>query len=293
MWVLGKVGLPLDVAALLIVNFAFVVGIVGFAMLGSRYVGKDAAMRGAVYLAIFPTAHFFSLASTESLMLAGMVVATMLALRGTSGSWLAAGVAAMVCTLSRPPGMLIGIVLLFIAVGQLRAGTLRGRRIGAALAAGAAIPVAIFAFFAYLNGRTGDFLAALHAQKDYGRSMTLDGPIRAVTSALDAVRGGSFGEGFELVAAVVIAASIVAFAMKAVGNRWEVRGWTLFAAASLLMPMATGLVWQMPRFALVIPPLFWMLGVLGRRQWLHMAALILLPMALAVKVVFEVVGVTQ
>ena len=70
------------------------------------------------------------------------------------------------------------------------------------------------------------------------------------------------------------------------------RGWTLFGIASLLLPLATGVMWQMPRFALLILPVFWMLGALGaQRVWLHRAILVLFPIALAVKVATAVVGV--
>jgi len=46
-------------------------------MLGARYVGKKPAVIAAAYLCVFPTSHFFSLASTESLMLLGMCGATL------------------------------------------------------------------------------------------------------------------------------------------------------------------------------------------------------------------------
>ena len=293
MWAMGNIGISAPLAALLIVNVAFAIGLLGMAHLGARYVGKEAATRGAIYLAIFPTAHYFSIASSESLMLLGMVGAALFALRATTLGWVLAGCAGAMCALTRPPGGLVGIILLGIAIAQLADGRLRGRRIAVALAAGAAIPAAVVAFFLYLGSRTGDRLAAIHAQKDFDRSLTLDGPFRAIISAIDSVRSGVFGEGFELLAVVAIVAALAAFLVSAAGNRWEVRGWALFGCASLLMPLATGIVWQMPRFALLIPPLFWMLGVAGRRQWLHLSALILLPMALAFKVVFEVVGVVQ
>lgn len=286
-------GMSLAVAGLLISNLCFLVGLIGFAKLGERYVGHDASVRASIYLAIWPVSHFFSLASTESLMLAGLVTAVLLALRGTTAGWLGAAVAALLCALTRPPGVLVGIPLLLIAIGQLRSGELRGRRIPAAIAAGAAIPAGVLGFFFYLQMKTGDFKASLHAQEQFNRHLSLDGPWRAVSGAVEAVRGGSLGEGFELAAAFLVTAMVIVFAARAAGDRWEVRGWVLFGAASVLMPLATGLVWQMPRFALLVPPLFWMLGVLGRRQWVHVAALILLPMALAFRVMFEVVGVTQ
>ncbi|MBC7643676.1 MAG: glycosyltransferase family 39 protein, partial [Thermoleophilia bacterium] len=298
MYTLNQVGVPLAVGALLVVNICFLAGIICFAMLGARYVGKKTAVIAAAYLCVFPTSHFFSLASTESLMLVGMCGATLAALHkgGTTRGWLIATPLAMMCALSRPPGALVGIVLLAIAVMQLRSkiAPLRGRALAAALVCGASIPASVLGFFYYMKQVTGDALAPIHAQAQFGRSMSVMGPIDAVTGSIASVRGGSLGEGFELAAAFLIAAMLVWFAVRAVGDRYEIAGWTAFGAASLLMPLATGIVWQMPRFMLLVPPVFWMLAKVGeRRPWVHNALMILLPMALAFKVVFEVVGVSQ
>jgi hypothetical protein len=153
------------------------------------------------------------------------------------------------------------------------------------------LPLALVAFFAYLEQRTGDAFASLHAQEDFNREMTIDGPIKALGSGMRNTLGGSPGQAIELVATFGAAALLVLFAAHAAGRRWEVRGWTLFGAASLLLPLATGVLWQMPRFALLIPPVFWMLGALGERRWLHRAVLVLFPVALMVKVAAAVVGV--
>jgi hypothetical protein len=183
-------------------------------------------------------------------------------------------------------------VLLAIAIAQLRRGSLGVRGTLAAIAAGAMIPAALLAFFAFLDAKTGDFLAAFHAQDQFNRHDTLDGPIKAFESGVRNTLGGSPGQLIELVATLGAAALIVWFAARAAGDRWEVRGWVAFGAASLLLPLATGVLWQMPRFALLIPPVFWMLGALGaQRRPLHVAVLVLFPLALAVKVAAAVVGV--
>ncbi len=284
-------GVPMWLAAFVVTNAAFLAGLVWMAMLGERYVGAAATRRAAFYLAIAPFGYWFSVTSTEGLMLALVAGSVLLALRATPAAWLGAGVLAALAVLARPPGVLLGLLLLCIAIGQLRAGKLGARGIGAAVAAGLMIPGALLGFFAYLGQRTGDRLASLHAQEDFNREMTLDGPIRALGSGLQNTFAGSIGQAIEVVATFGAAALLVLFATNAVGQRFEVRGWTLFGAASLLLPLATGVLWQMPRFALLIPPVFWMLGALGERRWLHRAVLVLFPVALAVKVAAAVVGV--
>jgi hypothetical protein len=286
------IGIPGAVAALVVSNVCFLLGLVGFAIIGERYVGQPAAIRGAIYLAIAPFAYWFSIASTESLLLACVAGAVLLALRGTSRSWLAAGGLAAAAALTRPPGALLGLVLLAIAVDQVVSGRLRGRRILAALAGGAMIPAAIAGFFLYLRHRTGDALAAVHAQDQFNRHVSARGPIDAFHSAVQNTLGGSPGQAVELVATLASAAALAWFLAAAAGRRWEVRGWTLFGIASLLLPLATGVMWQMPRFALLIPPVFWMLGALGSKQrWLDRSLVVVFPVALAVWVVSAVVGV--
>lgn len=288
-------GLRLDVASMLIANACFVVGMIGMAMLGSRYVGRDAAIAGTTLLVLWPTSHFFSIASTESIMLATSVWAVLSALRATTGGWIGAGVLAAACALSRPPGALVGVVLLAVAIAQLRSGHLRGMRpIGAALAAGAAIPAAVFGFFWYLREVTGNFQAALDAQKQFGRSMTIDGPVRAFSSAASSIAAGSIGPAFEIAAVILIIAMLGLFAARARGSFVERWGWVTFGILSLLLPLSTGLVWQMPRFAMLMMPVFWAMGVVASRwKWVQSTLLVLLPMALAFKVTFDVVGVTQ
>jgi hypothetical protein len=291
---LHSLGVPLAVAAMVLANLCFVAGLVAIAMIGARYVGAAAARMGALYLAVFPTSHYFSIASTESVMLVSMGAAVLLALRGGPRGWLAAAPFAAACALTRPPGALVGVVLLGIAVNQLRQKTLTRAGVAAAVTCGLAIPAAVAGFFVYLRSTTGDALAAVHAQSLYGRHMSLTGPWHAAVQAVHDVRAGSMGDVFEVGAALLVCASVVWFAMYARGDRREVAGWTAFSALGVLMPLSTGLVWQMERFALLIPPLFWMLGLLGvRRPRVHAALMVLLPMALAFKVVFEVVGVSQ
>jgi hypothetical protein len=285
-------GIPMWLVAFLATNLAFLVGLVGIAMLGERFVGPDAARRAATYLALAPFAYWFSVTSTEGLLLGLLAGSALLALRGTPRAWLGAGILAALAALTRPPGAFVGLVLLGILVTQVRAGSITRRGVAAALAAGAMIPAAIFAFMSHLDSRTGDPLAFLHAQDQFNRHVTLDGPARAIGSGLKLAAAGSPGQAIELVATFGAAALLVMFAANAAGRRWEVRAWVLFGAASLLLPLATGVLWQMPRFALLVPPVFWMLGALGTRHaWLHRAVLVLFPVALVVKVATAVVGV--
>ncbi len=285
------IGIPLWITGFVVSNAAFLAGLVMFAILGERYVGHLSATRAAVYLAFAPFAYWFSVTSTEGLLLALTTASVLFALRATPASWLAAGAFAALAVLSRPPGAFVGIVLACITIGQLRGGRMRALTIAAAATAGAMVPAALLGFFAYLRERTGDALASLHSQSQFNRELSLAGPYHALSSGFDNAIHGSIGQAIELVATFGAAALLVLFATRAAGDRWEVRGWTAFGAASLLLPVATGVLWQMPRFALLVPPVFWMLGRFGDDRRLHRTLLVLFPVALAVKVATAVVGV--
>lgn len=294
MWLVHQLGVPLAATGVIISNLLFVVGLVGFAALGARYVGERAAIDAALVLTLFPFSHFFSLASTESAMLAALSLAALAALRGTSTGWLLAGLAAAVCALARPPAIFVGFVLLGLALSQWRAGTLRGGRLAAALVALAAPAIAVIGFFTYLHVRLGDFFASVHAQGEFDRSPSLAGPIKAVASAIRDTMSGTIGVAIELAMTIALVIAIWLFWVRAQTDRWERGGWVAFGAASILLPLATGIVWQMPRFALLVPPAFWMAGYLLRgRPTTRDIVIVTLSMALATKVVFEVVGVVQ
>src|SRR5690606_38008084 len=149
---------------MLVSNLAFLGGLVLLTMLGERYVGTQATIRAATYLALAPFGYWFSVTSTEGLMLVLLAASAWFALRATPGAWLSAGGLAALAVLTRPPGVLLGLLLLCFAIGQLRTRSLRMPGIGAAIAAGVMIPAALLAFFAYLEQRTGDAFASLHAQ---------------------------------------------------------------------------------------------------------------------------------
>ena len=59
------IGIPLALTAFVVSNVTFLLGLVGVAMLGERYVGAEATRRGAVYLALAPFGYWFSVTSTE------------------------------------------------------------------------------------------------------------------------------------------------------------------------------------------------------------------------------------
>lgn len=292
MWLGAQLGLPLALTAMLVTSGCFLAALPMSWSIGRRYVGDDAALRGTVLLALFPFSWAFGVTSSESLMLVTMLGSVLLALRATPGAWIGAGSLAALCALTRPPAAFLGLVLLAIAIAQLRDGRLRGVRIVAPLAAGLAIPAAVGVFFAYLGDRLGDPLASFHAQADFDRHLALFGAPRALVDSANKVLHGSVGHVLELGATLAAIALLLHFAATAAGRTVERRGWIAFGAASLLLPMSTSVLYEMPRLVLLIPPAFWAAGTLLARPRLRAAVYGICILSLPLFAAREVIGIT-
>jgi hypothetical protein len=211
-------------------------------------------------LLAFPTAIFFNAVYTEAFFFAVSVAAIYLARRRAWG-WAAAF--ACVAALTRVTGVLLFLPLAIEAWLEWRE-TGRWRRAWLALAA---IPAAAASFFAYHWLRFGDPLLFFKIEKTWGRSFTLNGEhFLAFTGAAQA------NLGLDVFFAVLALAAVVVI--------WRrVRpSYAVYALASLLLPIASGTLMSIGRYALVlfpIPMAFATLPPTARRAWLLLSAMLL------------------
>jgi hypothetical protein len=143
------------VAGVVVANLALLAALAALYRLSVRYMDSETALRAVAYLTIAPGAVAFGMAYTDSLFLLLAIGAFMAAERR---QWLLMGVLYALATLTRPPGVLLGIPLAFFAIPAIRA---RNWFPALALVLG---PLALVGFCAYLGLLTGDFLATFHAQ---------------------------------------------------------------------------------------------------------------------------------
>ena len=125
---------------------------------------RETARRAVLYLAIFPFALFFTRVYAESVFLLTSVMAVS---EAWEARWLRAGLWGALAALARPNGILIAVPLALLA--------LRGRPSLSAVCvraiALAPVPLALAGFCAFAYSLSGDPLAWLHAEAQWGYSL--------------------------------------------------------------------------------------------------------------------------
>jgi hypothetical protein len=259
--------------------------------------GAEGARRAVLYLAVFPMSLFLQAVYSESVYLLLTLAAFVLAERGR---FLPAGVAAGLALLTRPVAVALLPALVLLAW--------RSPNARPALARLAIAPVLFAAYPLLLWQQRGDPWAFLHAQGIWSRKLSPAGPfggiwngLRAGWAGVEQLASGShthaYWPGVEgtdpmRVAAVNLEclAALVVFSFLAVAA-WRRFGapYGLFSAISLAIPLSfPSSRWpllSMPRFGLVIFPLFLALAVVGGRPRAHTAIVSISSLLLGVAVV--------
>jgi hypothetical protein len=295
--VLGRVFFGHYVLAGILVSLA--AGLGAFVLLGrlaEPRLGAEGARRAVLYLAIFPMALFLQAVYSESLYLLFCLAAFLLAERGR---FLPAGVAAGIALLTRPVGIALLPALVLLAW--------RSRDARGALSRLAVGP-ALFAVYPLLLWRErGDPWEFLDAQGIWTRHLSPAGPfggiwdgLRAGWAGMQQLASGSHthaywpaAEGTDplRVAAINLEclAALALFTVLAV-VAWRRFGapYGLFSVLSLAIPLSyPSERWpllSLPRFGLVVFPLFMALAALGGRPRAHVAIVSISSLLLGVAV---------
>lgn len=224
------------------------------------------AARTAWYLLAFPVSLFLSAGYSESLFLV-TTLGAVLACR--NGHWLAAGTLGGLAALCRPVGVLIVLPLAVEAFLGWRAGRLGSFRAAWRPVLGVVLPcLALLGWMGYLWMQLGDPLAFLRAQDGWGRQ--LGAPWDTLVWFFDGKMALATGDhsltdlAFMLVGVVGL---ILAW-------RWLRLSYVVYFGALLLVPLMTGSLVSMPRFVLVMFPLYLVLAILARRPSVHETLLV-------------------
>jgi Mannosyltransferase (PIG-V) len=260
--------------------------------------GAEGARRTVLYLALFPTALFLQAVYSESLYFLLSIAAFLLA---EHRRFLGAGAVCGLALLTRP----VAIALL-PALGLIAWRSPDARRDLAQLAV-APVVFALYPLLLWLQ--RGDPLEFLHAQGFWSRHLSPVGPVGGVWDGLRAgwagvrqLASGSHTHSYwpavtgtdpmrvavvnlECLAALVLFACLTVIAWRRFGAPYG-----LFSALSLAIPLSMPSdrwpLLSLPRFGLVVFPLFLALASIGRSPRAHTAIV-------AVSALFLGVAVTQ
>lgn len=210
----------------------------------------------AVLLLVAPGAVFLGALYTEPLFI---LLAALTFICADRKEWGRAALCAALASATRVNGIFLG---LFLLVYMLQS----GKSVRKSLSVFVASLTGIFAYMGYLAASVGDPLAWFHAQSGWAKSdptypwVTFSRYIEAVTT----------GWQFDLVHVTVIVEIVITvcalyFAYKYVRDPKKELAYKLYIAGNLALPLATGSLGSMPRFALTLFPLFVLFPGLSRR----------------------------
>jgi hypothetical protein len=252
------------IAGLIISNAASFFALLYLYKLIEHEYNRHVAQRATFYVSIFPTAIFFSAVYSESLFLF-LTVASFYYVR--ERRWVLAGAFGFLAALTRAEGVLLAAPLFIEWVVAAKEGGREFFRywvddvvkplIGMAL-----VPLGLASYMAYLWVLSGDPLRFSHVQAHWGRHFT-----PPWVSFANTVQKIAHAQAPQTIAnqALELAFTLLMLTVLFVGMRRLRLSYVVYMALSIVIPMCTGSLLSMPRFALVLFPMFALFGLWGAR----------------------------
>jgi Gpi18-like mannosyltransferase len=252
------------VAGLLISNVASFLGLLYFYKLIEHEYNRHVALRSTFYIAIFPTAIFFSAVYSESLFLF-LTVASFYYMR--ERRWIHAGIFGFFAALTRSEGILLAAPFVIEWIVAAREGKAEFFRYWLANVVRpvfglALVPLGLACYMAYLWVLRGDPLLFSHVQVHWGRELAW--PWVSVINAFHKILH-SHAQQTVSTQIQELSFTLLMLVMLVVGFRRLRPSYSVYMALSILVPMSTASLMSMPRFALVLFPMFALFGLWGAR----------------------------
>ena len=250
-----------QIGALLISNIAFFLVLVVFYRLLSRDYDHEIAVRSLWYLGLFPTAFYFSALYTESLYLLFVLLTLYL---GRSRRWFLAALCGLLAGLTRNLGLFLVVPLLYEYWKQenLSLKNLSFEKIRSAFWF-ALIPAGLVGFMYYFWFVLGNPLAFAAAQKFWKRG--LDFPWASIYGAIINITKSN---NLMNLVFTLLALGILVLAVKRIRPSY-----TLYMFFGFVIPLSSPAVhsplMSMPRFILVLFPIYLVLALVIRREQIH------------------------
>jgi hypothetical protein len=256
------------IAGLLISNAASFFALLYLYKLVEHEFNRHVAHRAVFYVSIFPTAIFFSAVYTESLFLC-LSVASFFYIR--ERRWVLAGLCGAFAALTRVEGVLLAVPFVIewaIALYEARGDFFKWPldTIVKPLAGLALIPLGLAAYMAYLWVLRGDPLYFSHVQAHWGRY--LSPPWVSFHHAYQLITGNYAAQTIAN-QLLEVTFTVLMLAVLVIGFRRLRASYIAYMAVSILVPLSTSSLMSMPRFALVLFPMFALFGLWGAKPTVH------------------------
>ena len=258
------------IAGLLISNGCFFFGLLYLYKLIEHEFDRTVARRAIFYVSIFPSAIFFSAVYTESLFFF-LTVASFYYMR--ERKWLLAGIFGGLAAASRVEGVLLVVPY---ALEWFASHKRLDRSAIVSALQSALIPAGLFIYMAYLWVLNGDPLYFSHVQAHWNRHFAPPWVsfINAFAKIAHTVSAQTVANQLLEISFTVLMLAVLAFGW----NRLR-PSYIAYMGLSILVPMSTSSLMSMPRFALVLFPMFAILALWGKRPWVNnLIVALFLPM---------------
>ena len=247
-------------AGLLISNASFFFGLLFLYKLLEHEYDRSTARRAIFYVSIFPSAVFFSAVYTESLFFM-LTVASFYYMR--SHRWWLAGAIGFFASMTRVEGVLLIVPFVIEWFALYKSDLKSGLR---SLVPAALIPSGLAVYMAYLWVLRADPLYFSHVQIHWNRHFAPPwvSVINAFSKIIHATQDQTVAN-----QSLEIAFTLLMFGVLIGGWRQLRPSYVAYMALSILVPMSTSSLMSMPRFALVLFPMFAILARWGDRPWVN------------------------
>ena len=235
---------------------------------------REVALNSVKYMFIWPTSFILSGVLSEALFLMLVVGCFYLARKG---KWLNVGITGFFLSLTRVNGVCLGIPLFY---EYMKEKNFRLKGISVNILALALLPLGLLIFCVYNYYLTGDFLAFVHAQSAWGRH--LGNPLMTLAY-------GIFGVAAKPIDTVQACFTIFTLASLTIFYRRIPISYLLFCLISIFLPLSSGLI-SMPRFTVVLFPVFILFAQLGKDKRVDTAFTIIFSVLMGCFMIFWSVG---
>jgi hypothetical protein len=237
----------------------------------------ETAGRTILYLAIAPMSFYFLSIYTEPLFLLLSVGSIYHARRNR---WIVAALMGALAVLTRPVGLLLIIPLGLLA---LQLWWKNKRNVFPALSL-SALPAALLGWMFYMQRLTGNPLAFVKAQSGSSWHRTTDVPWNTILDAFDAILHQPFESYYRSQYGVDLAATLILLGAAIFAFGYLPRIYSLYLAGSVVFLLTSRsdiqVLFSMPRFAMVLFPVFILLALAGKNPLVDRFILIAFPVLL-------------